>query len=74
VRLAGPLASDKRLDPAVVVVDGAGRFAVSLLGGQGYGTGADDLTYRIATILGATPVITNGAARSPSNIGRVRRR
>ncbi len=74
VRLAGPLAGDKRLDPAVVVVDGAGRFAVSLLGGQSYGAGADDLTYRVAAILGATPVITNGSTRSPGNVRRVGRR
>ena len=51
VRLAGPLAGDKRRDPAVVVVDDAGRFAVSVLGGQG--ARADDLAHQVAAILGA---------------------
>ncbi len=59
VRLAGSLASDKRSDPAVVVVDEAGRFAVSVLGG--HGAGANDLTRKIAAILGATPVITTAS-------------
>ena len=44
VRLAGPLAVDKRRDPAVVVVDDAGRFAISVLGG--HGAGANELAAR----------------------------
>lgn len=59
VRLAGPLASDKRRDPAVVAVDDAGRFAVSVLGG--HGAGANELTRRVAEILGATPVVTTAS-------------
>jgi cobalt-precorrin 5A hydrolase len=59
VRLAGPLAADKRRDPAVVAVDDAGRFAVSVLGG--HGAGANELTRRVAAILGATPVITTAS-------------
>lgn len=33
VRLVAPLLRDKHVDPGVVCVDEAGRFAVSLLGG-----------------------------------------
>lgn len=59
VRLAGPLASDKRGDPAVVVVDDAGRFAVSVLGG--HGAGANELTGEVARIIGAIPVVTTAS-------------
>jgi cobalt-precorrin 5A hydrolase len=59
VRLVGPLASDKRRDPAVVVVDEAGRFAISVLGG--HGAGANELAVRVAEALGAVPVITTAS-------------
>jgi cobalt-precorrin 5A hydrolase len=59
VRLAGPLASDKRRDPAIVVVDDAGRFAISVLGG--HRSGANDLAHRVAALLDATPVITTAS-------------
>ena len=69
VRLAGPLAGDKRRDPAVVVVDDAGRFAVSVLGG--HGAGADDLAHQVAAILGAAPVVTSSRGRSvPHDVRR----
>ena len=42
VRLLGPLTADKDADPPVVVVDEAGRFAISVLGG--HRAGANDLT------------------------------
>jgi len=56
VRVLGPLLTDKWHDPGVVVVDEAGRFAVSLLGGH-WG-GANNLARRVAALLGATPVVT----------------
>ncbi|MBV8268879.1 MAG: cobalamin biosynthesis protein [Planctomycetaceae bacterium] len=59
VRLAGPLATDKRSDPAVVVVDDAGRFAISVLGG--HGAGANELAREVAGVLGATPIITTAS-------------
>ena len=59
VRLVAPLARDKHGDPAVVVVDDAGRFAVSLL--SGHLGGANDLARRVADLLGAEPVITAGS-------------
>ena len=56
VRIVGPLLGDKRADPAVVCVDEAGRFAVALCGG--HAGGGNDLARRVATLLGAQPVIT----------------
>jgi cobalt-precorrin 5A hydrolase len=59
VRLFGPLASDKTRDPAIVVVDDAGRFAIAVLGG--HGAGANQLANEVALILGAHPVITTAS-------------
>lgn len=56
VRHLAPLLKGKDRDPAVVVLDEAGRFAVSLL--SGHLGGANDLARRVALALGATPVIT----------------
>ncbi len=58
-RLVGPLASDKRRDPAVIVVDEAARFAIPVLGG--HEAGANALPARVATLLDATPVITTAS-------------
>jgi cobalt-precorrin 5A hydrolase len=59
VRLLAPCLQDKHHDPAVVCVDDAGRFAVSLL--SGHLGGADRLAEEVASILGATPVITSAS-------------
>jgi cobalt-precorrin 5A hydrolase len=56
VRYLQGLTLDKKSDPAVVVVDEAGRFAVPLLGG--HEAGANRLAYCVAELLGAVPVIT----------------
>ena len=53
--LVGNLRS-KLTDPAVVVVDSGGRFAVSLL--SGHEGGANDLCVKVSNILDAEPVIT----------------
>ncbi|GAB4428153.1 MAG: precorrin-3B C(17)-methyltransferase [Cyanobacteria bacterium J069] len=59
VRLVSPLLQDKAADPAVLVVDGAGQFVISLCGGhQG---GADQLTRAIAHLLNAKPILTGAA-------------
>jgi cobalt-precorrin 5A hydrolase len=56
VRTVAELIRHKSVDPAVVVVDDAGRFAISLLAGhQG---GANALARQIASWIGAEPVIT----------------
>lgn len=56
VRALAPLLVHKAQDPAVVVVDQAGRFAVSLL--SGHLGGANSLARRVAEILGGQAVIT----------------
>jgi cobalt-precorrin 5A hydrolase/precorrin-3B C17-methyltransferase len=59
VRLVAPLLQDKTADPAVVVVDEAKRFVISVLGGhQG---GADRLAQWVALQLSATAVLTGSA-------------
>lgn len=60
VRLIGPLLQHKSTDPAVVVVDEAGKFVISLC--SGHAGGADKLTVLIAQLLGATPVITGASS------------
>ena len=59
VRAIAPLVKSKLTDPAVVVCDETGRFAVSLL--SGHAGGANTLTEQIAASLGATPVITTAS-------------
>ncbi|NYH41281.1 cobalt-precorrin 5A hydrolase/precorrin-3B C17-methyltransferase [Micromonospora jinlongensis] len=56
VRILAPLLTDKRSDPAVVVVDEAARHAVALLGG--HAGGGNDLAEQVGAMLDARPVIT----------------
>lgn len=56
VRIIGGLLRRKTVDPAVVVMDEAGRFAISLV--SGHVGGANALALRLADKMGATPVIT----------------
>ena len=56
VRLIAPLLEGKDRDPAIVVMDDAGRFAVSLL--SGHLGGANQLAEQCAHSSGATAVIT----------------
>jgi cobalt-precorrin 5A hydrolase len=56
VRSIAPLLSDKTQDPAVVVFDPEGRFAVSLL--SGHLGGANELAEAAAGVLGGVAVIT----------------
>jgi len=68
VRFLEGLAQDKHSDPAVVVLDEAGRFAVSLL--AGHEGGANRLAYRVANVTGAVPVITTATeALKPLVVG-----
>ncbi|MFZ5775833.1 MAG: cobalt-precorrin 5A hydrolase [Thermodesulfobacteriota bacterium] len=59
VRLIAPLVCDKERDPGVVVVDEAGRFAVSLL--SGHLGGANELAQRVAQVTGGQAVITTAS-------------
>ena len=56
VRMIAPLLESKQTDPAVVVMDDAGRFAISLT--SGHLGGANELAERCAFISGARAVIT----------------
>lgn len=56
VRAIAPYVKDKTSDPAVVVMDDAGRFSISLL--SGHLGGANDLAGEAAAAVGAQPVIT----------------
>ncbi len=59
VRTIAPLLKDKRTDPAVVVLDEAGKHAISLAGG--HLGGANELTRKIAAFLGGEAVITTAS-------------
>ncbi|MCX5931924.1 MAG: precorrin-3B C(17)-methyltransferase [Cyanobacteria bacterium] len=59
-RLVAPLLQGKEQDPAVVVVDPQGRFAIPLLGG--HGAGAEPLSQRVAALLGGEAVLTGASS------------
>ena len=67
-RFVDGLLRDKHQDPAVVVLDEAGRYAVALVGG--HEGGANALAYRVANAVGAIPVVTTATeARKPLVVG-----
>jgi len=59
VRLVASELRDKHKDPGVVVVDDAGSFSVSLL--SGHEGGANELARKVASLLGAHPVVTTAS-------------
>jgi len=59
VRLIAPHLRDKYRDPAVLVLDEAGRFVVPVL--SGHLGGANALAGRVGRALGATPVLTTAS-------------
>ena len=56
VRVIAPYIKDKRIDPAIVVMDEQGQYAISLL--SGHIGGANELAQLIGQTIGAEPVIT----------------
>ena len=58
-RLIAPLLQHKHTDPAVVVVDPQGRFAIPLLGG--HSAGAESLSQSVAAVLGGQAVLTGSS-------------
>lgn len=59
VRSIAPLIKNKRIDPAVVVLDEKGRYAISLL--SGHMGGANELAKRIGDFIGAETIITTAS-------------
>jgi cobalt-precorrin 5A hydrolase len=59
VRMVAPLLEDKTVDPAVVVLDQDGRFAISLV--SGHIGGANELARKVASITGGQAVITTAS-------------
>jgi len=59
VRTIAPLIKDKKTDPAIVVLDEKGRFAISLL--SGHIGGANEIAREIANFLGGDAVITTAS-------------
>jgi cobalt-precorrin 5A hydrolase len=59
VRMVAPLLQNKKIDPAVVCVDDAARFAICVLSGH-VGRG-NAFTERVASILEAMPVVTTAS-------------
>jgi cobalt-precorrin 5A hydrolase/precorrin-3B C17-methyltransferase len=59
VRVISPLIKDKKTDPAVIVVDEEGKYAVSLL--SGHLGGANEKAKEIAGFLGGEAVITTAS-------------
>ncbi|PLR80396.1 cobalamin biosynthesis protein CbiG [Bacillus canaveralius] len=59
VRMIAPLLKDKKVDPAVVVIDDKGEHVISLL--SGHIGGANELTKEIAAVLQARPIITTAS-------------
>ncbi|MFC1943489.1 precorrin-3B C(17)-methyltransferase [Chloroflexota bacterium] len=59
VRLIASELGDKHKDPGVVVLDDAGTFSISLL--SGHIGGANELSKKIASFLGAHPVVTTAS-------------
>lgn len=55
-RAIAPLVSSKYTDPAIIVMDVLGRYAISFL--SGHEGGANNLAIKIGNITGAEPVIT----------------
>lgn len=59
VRAIAPHVKSKLTDPAVIVCDEGGTFAISLL--SGHVGGANKLAEEIAQVIGATPVVTTAS-------------
>jgi precorrin-4 C11-methyltransferase len=62
VRTIAPHIQDKYSDPAVINIDTTGKFVVSVL--SGHIGGANELTHRIAHIVGAEPVVSTQSDNS----------
>lgn len=59
VRMIAPLLIDKKVDPAVLVVDDKGEHVISVV--SGHIGGANALTKEVAEAIGAKPIITTAS-------------
>lgn len=59
VRLIAPNLKDKKTDPAVLVIDDAGKFVISVL--SGHLGGANEMAELLAEKIGAAPVVTTAS-------------
>ncbi len=59
VRSLAPALVSKHSDPAVLVLDEGGEFAISLL--SGHKGGANELARQVSALLGGTPVLTTAS-------------
>jgi cobalt-precorrin 5A hydrolase len=59
IRIISPYLRSKEEDPAILCIDDAGRFVISVL--SGHQGGANELTQEVAKIINATPVITTAS-------------
>lgn len=59
VRLIAPVLKDKKTDPAVLVVDDAGKYVISVL--SGHLGGANEMAELLAEKIGAAPVVTTAS-------------
>ncbi len=59
IRIISPHLKSKEEDPAILCIDDAGRFVISVL--SGHQGGANELTQQVAKIINATPVITTAS-------------
>ena len=62
IRILSPLLKTKQVDPAVVCIDDAGNFCVSLI--SGHVGGADRLAEEVASCIGARAVVTSASHAS----------
>lgn len=61
VRSIAPYLKDKHSDPAIICIDTTGKYVISVA--SGHIGGANEWTSRIASILGAEPIITTQSDR-----------
>lgn len=59
VRLIAPVLKDKKTDPAVLVVDDAGKYVISVL--SGHLGGANEMAELLAEKIGASPIVTTAS-------------
>lgn len=59
VRLIAPYVKSKDEDPGIIVIDDVGQFVIPVL--SGHVGGANEWAERVATLIGATPVLTTAS-------------